>query len=94
MLYIRRTEDYLKLDAIRDVIELPMDFRLGYASTYIVFRIDKSRVAGRINRCSESIVFTRTDELGVTHKTSAWHGVKVSAKKNLRYTVERTDRNS
>ena len=34
---------------------MPMDFELGYASNYVVFRVDKSRAASRINRCSESI---------------------------------------
>ena len=39
-----------------------MDFESGYASTYIVFRVDESRTASRINRCSESIAGIK-DEL-------------------------------
>ena len=41
---------------------MPMDFESGYASTYIVFRVDESRTASRINRCSESIAGIK-DEL-------------------------------
>ena len=32
-----------------------MGFGLGYASTYVVFRVDESRVAGKFNQYRESI---------------------------------------
>lgn len=64
--YIRRTEDYLKLEKVRDVIELPMDSGSGYPSPYAVFRVNGSRASGRIDRCSETIAgnkdeFTRSE---------------------------------
>ena len=64
--YIRRPEDYLRLDAVRDVIELPMDSGSGYPSPYAVFRVNGSRASGRIDRCSETIAgnkdeFTRSE---------------------------------
>lgn len=43
-------------------ISMPMDFGSGYASTYVIFRVDESRAAGRINRCSEPIARIK-DEL-------------------------------
>ncbi len=40
---------------LRPVLACQWILNQGYASTYVVFRVDKSRTASRINRCSESI---------------------------------------